>query len=105
MDYDESRAAIEAARDEWHEWEETASNVVSVLEQARDALDAEMTLDAVTDALNALRIADWSSPKAMPLLQEEMVEVENALDEIKTNLEAEAEDRSEERRVGKRSIE
>jgi hypothetical protein len=89
MDYTEARAEIDAAETEWREWESTASSVVAVLEQARDALDAEMTLAAVMDALTALRMADWSSPKAMNLLQEDMTTIENALDEIKCNLENE----------------
>lgn len=89
MDYNEARAEIDAAETEWREWESTASSLVAVLEQARDALDAEMTLEAVVDALTALRMADWSSPKAMHLLQEDMTTIENALDAIKCNLENE----------------
>lgn len=82
-DIDTIRKQVTAAISEWREWESSATAIANVLDDVEGALDAEDRAGAVEDALSNLRLLDWSSPKAMPELIEDMTAIENGLDELK----------------------
>lgn len=86
MDKDELRKLIDDTISEWREWETSATAIANVLDDVGGALDAEDEEGAVQDALSNLRLLDWSSPKAMTELVEDMTAIENGLDELKEEL-------------------
>lgn len=89
---DELRTLVDETISEFREWETAAQSIASVLDDVGGAIDAEDMPGAVEDALSNVRTLDWSMPKRMSELTDvDLVRIENLLDEIHGELQAEEE--------------
>lgn len=95
MDRDELIERLETATNEWREVAVTATNTAEVIDQAKDALDAELSAEALADALSTWNLIDYSGPDKEEDRIKELDALESALDDARMDALAAEEERAE----------
>src|SRR3954453_9377468 len=92
MDYEDLKNDLETAENEWREVGRVAESVADAISQASDALDAELSVEALADALSHWRLLDYSGPEAEDKRLAELTRLENLLDEAHSDAQSDEDD-------------
>lgn len=80
--YEDMREDLATAENEWREVGRVATSVADAIEQASDALDAELTKEALEEALSNWRLIDFSGPESEVKRLAELDRLESAIDQM-----------------------